>query len=677
MDKHKDNVRDTLNEYDKFTKPTNHIFQPIRFIIIKSDIDKISIEKSISKFNHPSNNMGDSYNILIGSRIIKESYDLHAIRNMMIMSRPDNISTLIQIIGRAIREKSHISLPIKMRHVFISIYTHKLSSNKLSYEEMKYKEKINDYKIIQLIEKTLHENAIDAIINYDINNINNEDGIYNLKYTPSIMKKDKYKFKLSELNMNTFDIYNKKDEVNLVTYIIKRAFIETSNIWKWEDLLDFVKNPNFNIEYDTSIINISTVVIALSNLLWDDKRIEINPYIQDKDEKILLIDKLYDMNDKRFVLPNGQVSVLIQTGIYYVLTPLINNVISIESNYQHNIYSKTSNIKVDVLKYLKHDSVNFNYTEKLNSFESKYKNTPIENLTNAICDYGVDFHIKFIENCIVYIFGIWTDGSMKKSKYHNFYFKMLYYYDIIGLIVFANTSKEFIYKLYEKYIIPIDVVANKTKTLKQIKNIKYDTTIDRNKRNIINLISRNISKSSCDWCPSVTKKLYRRSLNKSLKRFSGIKKIHQKNTQIITKIKASDLPIGHFLQKIPRFYLPNRGWFESLEYLDSSKNWIENPIIIGYTEKSKTGIHIRFKIRKPVQDIKIYKDSRLIEKGSRCENKSKPYLLNICKKLKIPIGKKTSIHRICNEIKSRLMYLELLERTKGSRLKFFYNYFEL
>ena len=76
LNKHKDLIRDTSDSYTVYTKPRQYI-PTDECILITSDIDKQSIEKSITKYNHPSNNMGDSYNILIGSRVIKESYDLY------------------------------------------------------------------------------------------------------------------------------------------------------------------------------------------------------------------------------------------------------------------------------------------------------------------------------------------------------------------------------------------------------------------------------------------------------------------------------------------------------------------------------------------------------------------------------------------------------------------------
>ena len=199
---------------------------------------------------------------------------------------------------------------------------------------------------------------------------------------------------------------------------------------------------------------------------------------------------------------------------------------------------------------------------------------------------------------------------------------------------------------------------------------------EQDRQNLLNAIARNISKSSCTWCPLVTKELYEKSLSKSLQRYSILKKGKVQKTTV--KVSADILPIGHFLQKIPKFYHPEKGWFLSPEYIVDNNQWVENPIIIGYNVKSSNqGMHVRFKIRKPIQNIKIYKDARLIERGSVCNTRPKPYLLNLCKKLMIKINPKYSIEKICSEIKARLMYLELLERSKGTCVKFFYTQFEM
>jgi S-ribosylhomocysteine lyase LuxS involved in autoinducer biosynthesis len=644
----------------KSTKKKHHDYKPVRFIVLIGDLDTATRDKSIYKFNHPSNTMGDNIMILIGSRMIKESYTFKAIQHMMVMSRPDNIPTLIQIMGRAVRNNSHSLLPEKMKHVNISLYTSSLPNGGLSYDEIKYKEKIKEYKIIQSIEKVFHENAIDSIINYDTIKMGLEHNtLGDLFFTPTIAKK-KTVYKLSELNLNTFNVYHAQKEIDMITYIIKRAFIETSPVWTYPDLLSYIKKPDFSIEYDTTLISDENVIISLSKLIWDKDNIA-NPYIKNENKKINVIDKLFDVFDKRIVMPNGSMYIINQVEDYYMICPLVNGRPELKVDSIYRIQDVKHFLKAPVIDYLENHSIQFNYEAKLHSFYNKYKDTTIDKLADVLCDHGVDFHVKFIEDTIKYIFNSWTDWNTDKSKYHEFYFKMLHYYSIIGLIIFADTSKQFIFDLYKDYL------------LDDIDLSKKNEIIDRNTRNTVNLLSREISNTTCEWCPKFTKELYHKSLSKSLKRFSLIKKTKEQ----ITKVHPDSLPIGHIIETIPKFYLPDRGWFSSPEYLIDKKKWVENPIIIGYNTKSKSGLHIRFKLRKPIQKIKIHKDARLIEKGSICMTRLKPDLLQICKKLKIKIEPKSSTVKICREIKSRLMQLELIERSKGTNVKFFYSYFEI
>ena len=100
----------TLNEHKK-RKMNMDEFNPARFIVAHSEIDKSTMNKYIERFNNPDNSEGHNIMILVGSRVIKESYDIKAVQNVYIMGRPDNIPTLIQIIGRAVRKNSHIDLP--------------------------------------------------------------------------------------------------------------------------------------------------------------------------------------------------------------------------------------------------------------------------------------------------------------------------------------------------------------------------------------------------------------------------------------------------------------------------------------------------------------------------------------------------------------------------------------
>ena len=77
------------------------------------------------------------------------------------------------------------------------------------------------------------------------------------------------------------------------------------------------------------------------------------------------------------------------------------------------------------------------YTDKKNRFYNKWNNVSIEDLEMAVCDFGTDFHIAFLEECVQYIFQVWTNTKIKKSPMHAFYFKMLNYYDLRKLIMWG------------------------------------------------------------------------------------------------------------------------------------------------------------------------------------------------------------------------------------------------
>ena len=119
-------------------------FKPAKFVMVHGRVEKYNINLFLDKFNSSNNINGEEYSILIGSQVISESYHFNCIRNLYIMSRPDNISMLIQLIGRAVRNKSHNLLLLNLQHVNISLYTCSLPSGALSYEELKYKQKVND-----------------------------------------------------------------------------------------------------------------------------------------------------------------------------------------------------------------------------------------------------------------------------------------------------------------------------------------------------------------------------------------------------------------------------------------------------------------------------------------------------------------------------------------------------
>jgi hypothetical protein len=688
-----------------------HSYMPVRFMAVHSELDKSSINNSLNKYNSTDNSNGYRIMILVGGKLIKEAYDIKAVRELLVMGRPDNIPTLIQIMGRVVRKNSHKYLPEGKKNVNIRIFTsclptkvknsrsNNVMSYGLGYEEIKYIEKLQHYKVIQNIEKILHENAIDAYMNKNIiwskkeQHINEKlkkpiEEIGALYFKPALSKQSSKMFNINELNLQTFDAFYKNTEMYNIIIIIKRLFLEKSPIWKYDDLYKMVlKSKNIiQVEFNTELIDEESFIVALSRLVWanDVNYTEptINTGVVDGMSVINnVVEKLFDSEDKIIILPGNQKSVITQVGEYYILFPLddVNNEPMKIVELPYRIIHARESVDINIKLFLESGQTLISYVDKRDRFFTKWNNVEIENLELAVCDFGTDFHIAFLEECIKYIFNVWTNTTIKKSFMHTFYFKMINYYDLRRLVIWGHTLKQNIFDKYTKYIKQVNVKLKQEKT-KNIENKLKDLNLKKNDMStsgLINFLKSSINKSDLHWVSSGLKKQFNENLDKSLQLFDGNYK-KQTGKKENTRVNADLVPVGHFLSEIPKFYHPSSGWFENPEYLTNTKSFVENNIIIGYDERSKTGVHIRFKIRTPIQNIKQFKDSRLIEKGSVCASKSKVYLREISQKIDIKYGKheKYNVNTLCNNIRTKLIYLELKERIAKTNKKWFYFIYE-
>lgn len=993
------------------TKKSNHRFMPARFVLAHSDIDKVQMEHSLERFNSPDNTDGSQFLILVGSKIIKESYDIKALQNEYIISKPDNIPTFIQIRGRAVRKGSHLGLPPEKQVVRIKIFTSCLpvkqetgldkGKYKLSYEEEKYKEKIYAFQVIQKIERVLHENAIDAIINHEkIQRNMTDDPLGPLPYKPIGTNKFTKELRLDQLNLSTFNVHHAKKEVEILKTLIKRLFIELASVWEYSDLLAAVRQPpvNYETEINTSLFSEENFIIAMSQLVWDNAPGYVEPFIQrqavtggadldnptkhnkvdnqlirvlntpaalkllkeaieiqkmqhiyeyfisivdseesedslyskmpklttddhqysadkltviidkmkqiklaksskildfggsdgrsvsklgskigtkniyvvdtydypnkaagvtfksdlsefsdcsidlvsslmtlhhiedlepiikelhrvakkwlvikehdisvgsieadvedvmhniyiygnqedfsneklrrlpyktfdelknllepyfslvyksdtkgpenkyyavfekisideldtDKSDELnrdqaeknydlddplttaigglqgtytggalntlntlnnqtssqIIIDHLFDPADKIIALPGGQDNVIVPIPSgkkqFYVLFPVnsATNVPDIDIEIPYRIIKQEEIRSININSFIQSKRIDFDYDDKKKIFYRKYSDIAIENMQNAVCEYGTTFHIKFVEECIEYVFRAWTDPTLEKHEYHEFYFKMLYYYDLLSLIMWAYTSKPRVFKEYAKYAIPVRAKDIKLKAMAKYENRKEDLddispedNSDLATSGVINLLKSTFNRTSNAWIPKEFRKQYDDTVEKSLSMFAGRKK----KNKFITKVSADMLPIGHYISKFPRLYIPDKGWDENPTYLQNEQEYKENNLIVGFDERSSTGVHIRFKIRNPIHNIKKFKDSRQTEKGTVCKSKSKEYLKSVAKKLGAVLPDKVNVEDLCTVIRSKLIRLELKERIKKSNIKYFYFFYE-
>ena len=691
----------TINIVKRST--TTHKYAPARFVMAHSDIDKAQMEHSLERFNGSDNTIGDRFLVLVGSKIIKESYNTKAIRNEFIMGRPDNIPTLIQIRGRAVRQRSHDGLPPDQRHVTVKIFTSCLpvkitdgpdkGAYQLSYEEIKYKEKIAAFQIIQSIDKVLHENAIDAFITNeelaDDNSMN--DPLGPLSFEPKLDKKFSKELPLEKLNLTTFNSWHQDKEVAVCKQLIKQLFIEYSAVWKHQDLFDAVRNSGIETEINTSLITYDHFLIAVDQLIWHNSIDVVEPTMNKTESSMLhgeaamIIDRLYDTHDKIITLPGGQDSMIVpvlDNQQFYILFPIGNNgdpEIDVELPYRVAKQEKT--ITINMNNFVQTKRIDFDYPEKKKIFFHKYSDIVIENMESVICEYGTNFHIKFLEEAIEYVFRAWTDPKLEKHDYHEFYFKMLYYYDLLSLVLWAHTCKPKLFKEYTVYANAVKARDIKLKALNryekrkdEIVDISPEDNSDLATSGVINLLKSSINRTSNAWIPREFREQYEQTVEDSLKMFSG----HKKKSRTITKVSADKLPIGHFISKFPRIFHPDRGFTEDPMYIQKDESYVENNIIIGYNEKSQSGVHIRFKLRPPIHNIKKFRDSRLIERGTVCKSKSKDWLMNLAKKLDIalPVDERLNVEELCVLIKSKLLRLELKERIKKTNIKWMYQHYE-
>ncbi len=620
----------TLEQHTKTKCKTE--FAPARFCIIHSDIEPNVRDNSIERYNARKNAEGTDVLILLGADVIKESYDIKCVRNLFIMSKPDNISTMIQIFGRGKRQDSHSYLPPDKRTILYRIYVASLPTGELSYEEKKYKERVDNYKIVREIEKSMHEYAIDGIMNHDI--------IKNTFVPPNELGTQKYipKFNVSnKINTDTYDAYYFEENINKVSYIIKRLFIEVSASLEINDIIYLVKHPPFEIQFDGSLIDDDYVRIALNRLCMYEE----SNYTSIPPEATKGIEFLFNA-DNKLIRYRDVDYIIIPMGTYYSMVPYSPNLsIKSHSKYDNRIIDKLPDMEINIGDYLSDEINETNYAMRRKKFQMVYEDCPFEILADAVCEYNIMFQTMFIEEIVKNIY-IAIVERKKLTKELMFDIRMLCYYDLLNLIIFYDSSEEYIKKSYRFKCAKCTATNPKIRRMEMI-----------------------MEHTACKWCPEINKVS-----------FFDKEKMIRSLIQNKSNLDGSLIPVGFHIDKVPRIYHPDNGWYDAVEYVDKCANYQENDIIVGVIEKTASGLHYRFKLRTPIHKQIKNGDTRKIEKGSLCKSKSKEELLGLLTALGVKHDGTGSSNMLCNELQARLMYLEIAERKKKSNIKYLYHFWE-
>lgn len=656
-----------------------HEYIPIRFVVAHSDMDKSTMDASLAKFNGANNTRGHKYMILVGSKIIKESYDFKDIRELIVMSLPINFPTLLQVFGRCVRKDSHVNLPPEQRQVnirmLISTVNPKYPAGDLISPELyRYVDKLADYIAIQEIEREWDRNAIDGSIHRDIimpmalKDIYHPNGrrgppidmLGNLYFDPAYEVPD---YKAADLSAATFNAYKYyEEEIRTQTYIIKRLFT-LMPVWSYDDLWKTVQAPPFGIETNPALFGENNFIIALYNLVNRVTPVLVPGKHAAELTEGALIERLFDYNERHIYI-GGARHKIEHVGKYYILFPISalppNPLNIVHTEYTEYVrdkeramikettesadkvivdvetylrkVTKPSSARISIDAFIRESRENINYIAKREQFAAAGKITVVSFLT----EYSARFQMSFVEEAIIHMI-MGSAGTLKVSEsLRALYTKVIALMTDFGVIIYSrevlkykDTAKQ--YKIGVPKVgpaVPLGYTTAKSVRL-------FDPQVD----------------------------------------------------VATTKITPEILERGRWLEV-------------SKVALNRHMAYKENDVVIGYLETAEDST--RFKLRKPVHRIKdaiakdvqvrkitqseaegasfrtVVGDTRLIEKGIVCETKNKQDLLQIVAALGISSIDKTDarIRKLCEVIKEKLIANEIKERIKDSRYKYLYGWWD-
>lgn len=351
-----------------------HPFVPARLINIHSEIEKSALDEQLTSYQSAANLYGEIIGVVIGSKKIKEGYELPHTRRLIVTSAPANITTYLQVEGRVSRKGSHSLLPADKRDVEVYILVSTINpdyqhTQTISPEVYRYAEKLRDYQIIQRIEQVQNENAIDGPILYGINMSSalrektKMAALGNLYFEPSVKLPD-----VQSPSVDTFYAYGwAKDEIKMITYAISRLLLMQSG-WTYDALWETVRSPPFSMEVNPALFQENNFIVALAQLCSQP------------------------------VIFGGMQYRVSKVGQYYCLFPARGGSAIIDAETFLRPITATQNVTVYLKDYLAASNVDLLYAQQRTKFIACLSSGT--HVSSFLLDYSKDFQCYMVETAI-------------------------------------------------------------------------------------------------------------------------------------------------------------------------------------------------------------------------------------------------------------------------------------
>lgn len=452
---------------------TSHKFNPVRFTFITGSLSKNVVASRLNAFNNDQNTYGERIKIIIGSRAMRESHTLKACRHVIIAHEPSSISEMVQIIGRAVRKHVHSDLPQSKRSVQIHILTTNVESIKssrediTSNEEFAYRKKVLQYKQINRIDRIMYDVSIDYLINFR----------FKLRETPQLLGETypldtkaygEYEKILTKayadirngitshgIHTTRFNVFYFEGEVRLVMMILKRIILSFQPMISISQIKDLVRNPPFNVEYNTKLISNESIAVAINRLSFKQEQMRLILPLNQSSIVDTLFDKsslLIDTNGIKYRIicigePLCNESYLIKKSISSILDGDNSIIDSFRNEYSAKLDTQ---IDLEALSVQWANTIDIN--DVINDLIVEWESKNIANLKHILNRLPIDAHILLVEWIIKYAVSVAFKTKLSKTIDTNLICFVIDFYKSTKLLfTICDLKHTRIYNRYKRY----------------------------------------------------------------------------------------------------------------------------------------------------------------------------------------------------------------------------------